>query len=234
MYGKFTYADDSRPMMPDILEKNILYATEEYLSNLKSKIRTLEEIKSGKQGNFTPEVIVYFRNLGYTDSEIEVLKDYGEMSMIGYISMNYGNKNSNCFRPVVFLSIDEKQQVNDILNKLNARVGNAKTKANFKNAILTQTKAMLGIIDDEIILDMTIDQIWKIILAVDFTGDRRIAKTKLRMFDQLDDDVFDSFYSSFMNNVARFTSNSYRDSEFELAQQKFYWIPLEDIPGNKK
>lgn len=234
MFGRYTYANNGKPMSTDILRDNIINSTKKYLENIQARIATLENIGSGQNnGRFSIETINFLRNLGFSDEEIEIFMNYGDISMKGYVSTEYYNKGYDCFYPVVFLSQTEKENLDKILGRLNRNVNHTRVKQYFKEALLYQTKSMLGDESDDVILDKSLNEIWDVILAVDFTGDPRIANTKLRDMDKLADELFDEFYDSFKASADRFVRNDFEESMFELSGQKFYWIPLNEIPGNE-
>ena len=236
MFGRFTYANNGSSMGVDILKNNIKEATTEYLKNVENQVSLLEGMIGGqsKNGVFSPGFITYLRKIGFSEKEIEIIKSLGDVNMMGYTVTDYKSKEVDCFYPVVFLSLTEKANLDKILKRLTGgNISHTKTKQYFKEALLEQAKTMLGDVPDDVVLSKDLNEIWDVILAVDFTGDPRIATTKLRDMDKLPDEVFDDFYSSFKDDVERFVNNSFDDSMFELAGQKFYWIPLNEIPGNE-
>lgn len=235
MFGRFTYATGHSPMSTSILEKNINGATSIYLKKIQNEIRLLENILSGeggKNGEFTPEFISYLKRMGFTEEQIKLLMSLGEISSKGNTSIKYFNKSSNCFYPVVFLSYDEKENLNDILKKLRAWGGVGSKKTALKNALTLQAMEMLGAPKD-VVESKTMNEVWDIILGVPFNGDMRISKIQLRDINKLDDNIFEEFYQNFYKQADEFRKNTFSGSMFEMAGQKFYWIPLDKFPGNE-
>lgn len=235
MFGRFTYASGNKPMSTDILEKNINQATLEFMTNVQEKVTSLENLLGGQNnGTFDKSIIKYLKKKGFTDSQIAFLMHMGDLTAKGFTATTMYNKDLPCLYPVVFLSADEKQNLDKILtNLVRGSASSTKKKKQFQEALLQQTKSMLGDASDEVILDKTLNDIWDIVLGIKFTGDIEIADKKLREMDKLDDDLFDDFYSDFSESVDIFIKRDFEDSRFPLAGQTFYWIPLNEFPGNE-
>ncbi|PCJ82008.1 MAG: hypothetical protein COA49_03335 [Bacteroidetes bacterium] len=236
MFGRYTYASGNKPMDTDILEKNINEATNEYLLKTKKEIQLLESSTEGSNSNaseiFTTEFILYLKRMGFTDDQIKLLKSMGDISAKGYTSTKFFGKSEVSFYPVVFLSYNEKIQIDQTLSKLGRYGSGSAKKKEFKNAILQQTMQMLGA-PEEVVIEMTMNEVWDIILGVPFKGNNKIAKMKLRDMDKLEDQVFYSFFKTFKIQADNFRKNAFTSSKFELAGQTFYWIPLNEFPGNE-
>jgi len=235
MFGRFTYASANRAMSTEILEQNINNSTDIYIKKIQKEIALLENIlggEGGKQGIYTPEFIDYLKRMGFTQDQIKLLMNLGEISSKGRTSIKYFNKSTECFYPVVFLSADEKDKIDRTLNKLKKWGGIGSKKQALKTALTQQAMDMLGAPKD-VVENKTMNDIWDIILGVPFSGDSRISKLLLRDLNKLDDNTFKEFYSKFRNQAKKFTNNPFDDSMFEMAGQRFYWIPLDKFPGNE-
>ncbi|MBA4303392.1 MAG: hypothetical protein C0424_04130 [Sphingobacteriaceae bacterium] len=235
MFGRFTYASNNKPMDVKVLELNVEEAIFEYIQKVEQERALLESVRSSSIV-FTQTVIDKLILDGFTQEEIEVLRKEGELAKKGFTAKRQYNQPSNAFKPVVFLSHNERLDMLETLKRLkNAASSGTSTKAKaaFKVAILEQVKKMLGEVSDDNILNKNMDEIWRIMLAVDFTGNTTIKTTKLRDLDQLSDAVFSDFYQSFSRKADFFASASYRERSFKMGGQTFYWIPLSDIPGNE-
>ncbi len=235
MFGRFTYASNNKPMDVKVLELNVVGAIFEYIEKAEKDIAHLESVRSSSI-EFTETVVDKLILDGFTDDEIAVLRKEGELAKKGFTARRQYNQQNNAFKPVVFLSHNERLEMLETLKRLkNAASSGTSTKAKgaFKIAILEQVKKMLGEVSADNILDKNMDEIWKIMLAVDFTGNTTIKLTKLRDLDKLNDAVFVDFYQSFERKADIFASASYKERSFKMAGQTFYWIPLSDIPGNE-
>lgn len=236
MFGRFTYATGNKAMSTKILEQNINSSTDTYIKKIQKEIALLENVldgEGGENGEFTDEFIYYLKRMGFTEDQIKLLINLGEISSKGRTSIKYFNKSTVCFYPVVFLSADEKNNIDDILKKLKAWGGTGSKKKALKNALTQQAMDMLGAPKD-IVESMTMNKIWDIILGVEFNGDTRISNVLLKDLDNLSDEIFKPFYADFRKQADSFTKNSFDDSMFEMAGQRFYWIPLDKFPGNNE
>jgi hypothetical protein len=239
MFGRFSYATGNKQMSTDILEQNIDAAIKIYLKKINKEINIIDKARSGNTTNrnmknvFTPAFEAYLKSVGFSKAQIGTLKGQGDISAKGYTSKNYFDTDKDCFYPVVFLTYAEKNKINAILGKLSSNsLSGSKKKVSFKNAIIEQIKNMLGAPKD-VLVDMTMDDVWDVILGIPFTGDFEIGKMKLRDFDKLSDEKFDSFFSSFSVQAENFRKNSFITSRFMRNGQFFYWIPLDEFPGTK-
>jgi len=233
MFGRFTYASGNLPMNTNILEQNIIESINDY-TNRVQYIKSILEGMSSRNGVFTPEIIDWLKRMGYTDKDIEILKQAGDITKTGFTSTKFYSYDTECFVPVVFLSKTEKEAVIDIIRKLTNKSGSITDKKKaVQDALTNQCMAMLGLKSEATILDKNMNEIWDIILSIPFTGSYKIRNCKLRDFDKLPDNEFSVFYDKFQIQAKKFYSMSYRESEFELGGQSFYWIPLKDFPGSE-
>jgi hypothetical protein len=237
MFGRFSYASGiKKQMSTDILEQNIDAALKIYLNKINKEINIIDEAASGNTTDlknvYTPAFEAKLKSNGFSEEQINFLKRLGDISTKGYTSERYFS-DKKCFYPVVFLSSAEKNKIDEILGRLSSNLlSGSQKKVSLKNAILEQTKSMLGA-PEEVLVDMTMDDVWDVILGIPFTGDFEIGKMKLRDLDKLSDEKFDSFFSSFSVQANNFRRNSFSNSRFERNGQSFYWIPLSEFPGNK-
>ena len=234
MFGKFTHAELNVPMDAKVLETNIENSLADYLFRA-SKIRArLEGLLNGSQGSFSGAMEDILRGEGMTDEQIEILKMIGDFTSRGYTSMSFYDLDYDTYTPVVFLSAGEKKKLDKILGKLKGGSNN-KARKNFQSALLEQCKDLLGESNSDLVLDKTMNEIWDIVLGVPFNGNYKIKNLRLRDLDKstsIDDINFKSFLESFMQQANIFNNNQYTDIKFKLAGEWFYWIPLEDFPGN--
>lgn len=236
MFGRFTYASHNSPMDVKVLEQNVEEAIYEYTQKVEKEIAFLESLLS--DGSVLTESIEDWLLLkGLPKEAIDFLKREGQLAKKGFTAKKQYNQQINAYSPVVFISQDERLLMNDALQRLKSASSSSgtttKSKEAFKIALLEQVKKMLGEVSDDNILDKDINEIWQLMLAVDFTGDPTIREVKLRDLDKLEDSKYRDFSRSFDKKAYAFSNASYRERSFEIAGQIFYWIPLSDIPGNE-
>ena len=235
MFGRFTYATGNKAMSTSILENNIISSITIFIDKIQNEIAVLENVLDGgggKNGTFTPVFIDNLKRRGFTENDIKILMNQGEISAKGRTSVKYFNQSTDCFYPVVFLSADEKDNIDRILGKLKSWGGVGSKKKALKNALTQQAMDMLGAPKD-VVENKTMNDIWDIILGIPFGGDGMIKNRLLRDLDKLDDATFKPFYSKFKGQAEKFTNNPFDDSMFEMDGQRFYWIPLDKFPGNE-
>jgi hypothetical protein len=250
MFGRFSYASHTQAMPTHILEQNIvesIFTYNRWVTSLLVDIERLvqDEDTSGERidgKEYDLEVWRYIcEKMQLSKSECEILKSkVKEFSFIGYTGNRFYSANQDCFMPVVFLSETELSSVIKTFNAINsAYSGNESesiVKSALKNALVEQTKRMLGDLDEEAILNRTLDEIWYAILAIPFDQSRRygdLAKTKLRDIDKIDGNTFKLFMKNLESSLNKFHMDKFRDCSFELADQRYYWIKLSSFPGNE-
>jgi hypothetical protein len=239
MFGRFTYASsDEKAMDPGLLEKNIIRGIQEYLNIVGDAITMVQRAKEGGQqkgGNNDEQMITWMKNNEDFDQEdIQTWKQIGQFTKRGYVATKYYGLNNPSFKPVVFLSKTEKRAFdNTIRSLIRGRFSATERQKRLQDALVQQCMQML---DDSRsnVLNKTMDRIWRDILAIPFTGKKFIAERKLREIKTMSEQKFKKFYDDFEKAGKRFINKSYRNSRFELADQYYYWIPLNEIPGNVK
>ena len=233
MFGRFTHASENQPMDPAILEENIVDALNQYLLNVDNSITIFRNMLEGTSV-IDDAFVEWLRSKGWSEEDIMNLRRMGEITARGYLSTKFPGKQIEVYNPVVFMSSNEKQQIIRMFQELT--IGNlsiTERKKALQDAFLLQTQKMLGNDSESIILNMTIDEIWGILLAVPFTGSPSIRNMRLSTISQLPDTEFRRFYYDFEKKAKGFIGNDYRRRQFKLGDATYYWIPLEDIPGNE-
>jgi len=240
MFGRFTYASNTEPMSTKILEQNIIGSVFEYLEWVTKIINEAESISSGATGTKYDETVKKYicEKFELSDAECRLLfEKVEEFSFVGYTNTRFYEKQADCFVPVVFLSATELDRIEKTLNVLKSGdLSTTEKKKAFQNSLLEQTNRMLGNESSDNVLNKNLNDIWDIILAIPFDKNKRygkLATTKLRDMDKLDNKTFNEFMINFEASINKFSANRFRDYSFELADQTFYWIPLNSIPGNE-
>ncbi len=240
MFGRFTYASNTEPMSTKILEQNIIGSVFEYLEWVTKIINEAETIGSGATGTKYDETVKKYicEKFELSDAECRLLfEKVEEFSFVGYTNTRFYEKQADCYVPVVFLSATELDKIEKTLNVLKSGdLSTTEKKKAFQNSLLEQTNRMLGNESSDNVLNKNLNEIWDIILAIPFDKNKRygkLATTKLRDMDKLDNKTFNDFMINFEASINKFSANRFRDYSFELADQTFYWIPLNSIPGNE-
>jgi hypothetical protein len=245
MFALYTYANTEKAMSTDILEVNITNAMERYLQKIAEEIETISDAKESR-GNPSPELCNYLRALyteyltltgKYTPDEIKrmvddivnhICRSGTDVSATGLAKKNYYNKSYDNFYPVVFVSYNEKSQLEQTFRAL---IQNTSDINDFKDALIEQVMVILGEPDEANVVSLTLNQVWQIILNIPFKSNSAIGTTLLKDLNKPTKANYD-FYDKFVESSINFVKKPYdKDSMFELAKQKFYWIPLRDFPG---
>lgn len=249
-FGRFTYAQIETQMSSSVLEENINNALTGYLSSVNIRIEEIRRIIEGGPTDsntdiYGPAVINYIctemqesGKMTYNEC-VEFINSLGEFSFVGYTQMTYNDKTTPCYEAVVFLSKDEFDQIQYTLKSFKLSGTISQKRESLYIALLEQTKKMLGEVSVDNIENKTLNEIWEIILNVPFDSSRKyggLGDIKLKEFMQLNDANFDLFLRDYEYKVRTFSPENYmkkgQERYFELAGQKFYWVPLKDFPGN--
>ena len=232
--GRFSYASLNLSMDPNFLKESLLECLESHslqVDNIKKSLsrggrRVINDVavKAMMQERKVPESVI--RN---------AFKIQG--SAKGFTFLRAYGFNTDVYSKVVYLSQSELNEVKNIFNKLIRSIqssGTTMAKSAFKDAILVQCRRMTGETNNDILYDKSIGEIWEAILGIDFEGDYRIKDYPLRDLDKIDDAVFQKFVKKMENSASKFNNNDYKNRFFVENNSKFYYIPLEDFPGNKE
>ena len=250
-FGRFTHASDGIAMSPLVLENNIRDAIlQEFKPLVESKISELDKFilngSSGSKmggGQYDEDIKNWIcESLNKTSEECSKLFDskngVDKFSFVGYTSMKFYDNNSDCFQPVVFLSDKEISDLSKVFNELRITDNKSDQRDKFKEAILTQAKLALGIENEQLILNKTLNEIWDVLIGVEFDANKRyknLGNSKLRDLDKVPSSDLKEFFARTSNTINSFDKQKYNNRRFELAGGNyFYWVPLSDIPGNEK
>jgi hypothetical protein len=237
MFGSFTYATGSQAMSTNILEENIVSTTREYLDWVENIKSLCEGVKTGNTDKYSEDIIKYLKEkLGLTDSDIQKLKKIKEFSFIGFTSAKFYNKDADCYLPVVFLSKTELDLLVESFQDFRFGVQSVEDKKNnLKKALIQQTMKMLGEINEDNIVNKSMNEIWEIILAIPFDRKGKYGKlstVKLRDLNKVSEKEFENFINDFEIKIKGFKIDSFNKYQFQTGNQWFYWVPLSSFPGN--
>jgi hypothetical protein len=228
--GRFTFVSEGHAADVAILEKNVVEAINQYLDRV-DRIRAEMESLTDKGARFEPEFIDLLRQKGFTNDEIGILKQVGDISAKGFTAMRFYGQKEECFVPVVFMSSNEKAQVDEIFKHLiYGDQSTTVTKALFMNAIAKQAMSMTGDERPDVVMNKTLDQIWQSILGIPYTGN--LGNTPLRELNKMEDAAFYKFFIAFKRKAVDFIQDPYTKRTLRLAGMTYHWIPLEDFPGS--
>jgi len=243
MFGLFVYSG-YRPSSPILLEKTIKNALNDYFKTIADNINilTIYDQTGGPTGSDPPPGLVTYMTevLGCSYEEAEKYLRKTEFTVETYVALDYIGNGVDVQVPVVLLTEEEMNRLKKSLRKLTENVysGSDLRKA-FQDNIIYVCKSIIGqSTPTSLIEGLTLNQIWNIILGVDF-GDKKMSKMKLNSLIDMNKRQFKSFYNEFELVAKDFCDNSYVHSDrfinrrFSIAGSNLFWIPLLDLPGCK-
>ena len=245
-FGSFTYAPDQTQMEGSVLEDNIRNATQAYLTRINERIQILKRLIDGEaiQGEFgdayDKEASKVFCSYCKDDNEkyqdcLRFLTSIGAFSYVGYTNINMYD-DEPVYNPVVFLSRTEFNKIQKAFQDMQDLGSFSQMKENLFNALVAQAEVITGD-PGQIIAEKTLNEIWEILLNIPFDyynsyGDLKYKK--LKDIKSLNSSDFQRFLSDFIDKSSDFSPNKYRNRQFSLGEDDlFYWVPLEDFPGNE-
>jgi len=259
IFGKFKYSDIGEEMDVKIFEKILESSLSEYVALAEKLERTYEraiegdrtaegivddgadDSSGGSEDRVTekfPEAFVAkLKADGFSDLQIEIFKRQGEVSAHGYVALKTGGIDVPAFVPVIFISKDFKDEID---KRFEIIIGQRDVETNqardyLYNSMIGVVQAIMGReTSKKWIEKQTFNQVWQLILGVEFNGEPMLKNLKIyEIRQQLDDELIDEFFDNFTSQVEDFIQTEYDDdfTRWERANQIYYWIPLSDVPG---
>lgn len=243
MFGLLVYSG-SKPSSPKLLESSIENTLKEYMLSISNNINILEEYvrTGGPTGSEPPEgLIIYMMDI--LKCSRDEAKDHlrkTEFTVQAYVAIDYYGNGVDAQVPVVLLTEGEKNNLVKSLRKLTEGVfASTELKKVFQDNIIYICKSIIGQnTSTEAIENLSLNQIWNIILGVDF-GNKKMKKMKLNALTDMNKKEFKRFYKDFEMVAKEFCDESYVHTNpminrrFDIGGSYLYWVPLEDLPGCK-
>ena len=243
MFGSLVYSG-IKPLSPKLLESTIENTLKDYMLSISNNINIMTEYvrTGGPTGAEPPEgLIVYMQEV--LKCSREEAKDHlrkTEFTVEAYVAMDYSGSGVKAQVPVVLLTEIEKNNLTRSLSKLTEGVyATAELKKVFQENIIYVCKSIIGQnTSTETIENLSLNQIWNIILGVDF-GNKKMKKMALNELIDMKKNDFKKFYREFELVAKDFCDNSYINRDplinrrFSIAGSYLFWVPLNDLPGCK-
>ena len=251
-FGRFIYADFDQSMPLQTLQVNLTEAMDIYIGAIEDAIQFYKRVieNANNEGDNakdpidleSPEVGVLRDKLmegGLSKRQVEqVLQGIGSFAVKGYTATHFFNSDLACFRQVVFMSSSEVDDIINKLDKFNSDATIAEAKKQLYDVLLEQTKVMLSEQSDDRVLNMTLDEIWQVLLDTPFDvngeygtlGDTRL--TELTNLPSSKEPYLNDFIAEFSQSISNFNTRNLKQHEFRLYDDVFYWVPIKKIPGN--
>ena len=243
MFGLLVYSGNE-PSSPKLLESTIENTLKEYMLSISSNINILENCvrTGGPTGSEPPEGLIIYM-MDALECSREEAKDHlrrTEFTVQAYVAIDYFGNGVESQVPVVLLTEGEKNNLVKSLRKLTEGVyASAELKKVFQDNIIYICKSIIGQnTSTETIENLSLNQIWNIILGVDF-GNKNMKDKKLNELTDMKKKDFKRFYKDFEMVAKEFCDESYVHTDplinrrFDIGGSYLFWIPLEDLPGCK-
>tara|TARA_B100000780_G_scaffold278335_1_gene251517 strand:- start:2418 stop:4826 length:2409 start_codon:yes stop_codon:yes gene_type:complete len=242
MFGLFTFAPDRIQMSTEILEEGIRDALSNYIEQLNDRIQLINGLLSGRTSanKLDPQVIPIFCEKCFSESNsdyqrcVKLLSNVGDFSFIGYTDMKlYGDR--NVYKPVVFVSYKELSSLQDKFSRLTSPM---LTNSQKRQRIFDAIVGLMKVIKDDpidIIEDKTLNEIWELILGIPFDESNSyngLGNEKLKDLRSNRSQEFNDFLEDVSVKSKNFNATKFRGNSFEVSDQRFFWIPLSEFPGN--
>jgi hypothetical protein len=230
-FGSYTYASNTTvPMKTKVLEDNIESSIRRYIERVDRQTRFLQNtnLSSGETFN-NAVVIANLKSKGFTDKQIASISEGGDFAMRGYTADSFVPDGSEWYFPVIFLTEDELGSIRNVFESMLIRKTMTQTQKAFQDAITELASKMLSNEPKEKIENMTLNDVWEILLDSKMENNE-INNIKIGQLAELDDQIFNSWYSIFSNKVSKFIGKSFKDSKKLNQMHTFYWIPVSDLP----
>ena len=255
MFGRFVYASEE-PMNPNFLKETIVESMSEYMNVIDSNIVLIENRRwepihrdpdnSSEIDTENPPkgLILHIMNTLNCDQATAInFLNRTEVTTRAYVAIEY-SEGTDALKPVVFLSELEKDNLKKSLRGVlikNKMSKNDKKKL-FQDKLVAVCKTILGDkISESTIKGYTLNEVWQVILGVEFNGHKDLKNIKLRrIVDDVPHELISKLLTDFQDKASDFVETDYQRSNrfdsrrFLLNGVYFYWIPLEDLPGTKE
>ncbi len=249
---QFYYTNENDPMNEQRLMGGILDGVQKYVTALDSGItedqgfidnpELLESndhfIMAKKQA-----LIDDLRSSGLSETAISNwLESKQGFSVKGYTQMRFYNEEYDCFKPVVFLSQSEFEEIEDQLTDMHEELNSAEAHKKLYSALLAATKKAMGETSDKNIKTFTLNKIWGILFNIPFDQNKvlidenngeSLADIQLQELLNCTHSECDCLLNNLLEARKKF-STEYLDKEYSFFfhEVKYYWIPLHLFPGN--
>jgi len=251
-FGRFIYADFDQSMPLQTLQVNLTEAMDIYIGAIEDAIqfykRVIENANNDADNSKDPidleapemqALIEILMEGGLSKKQAEeVIQGLRSFAVKGYTATHFFNSDLPCFKQVVFMSSSEVDEIVNKLSKFSEDATIAQAKKQVYDVLLEQTKVMLSEQSEDRVLNMTLDEIWQVLLDTPFDvngkygtlGDTRL--TDLTNLPSSKEPFYNAFISEFTQSISNFNTRTLKEHEFRLYDDVFYWVPIKQIPGN--
>ena len=243
-FAQFTYSSVGTQMPISLLNQSLTESLDSLMASVSRALRGCDGTSAKRNETDDSFVAVeketwvfLMKQNGMSDEAIEfALKEYPEFSSVGYAETSCYDTGVDCFRPVVYLTHQEVENIMNTFEDIDPNANNTEAKVQIYDALMATVKAYTGETSDERIYSKTLSEIWNIILKIPFDEAERYGDLKeMPLVDFLKSKnakMKNKFINDFQQSLYKFNKTSLKMDRFTLNGQYYYWVPLSKIPGN--
>ena len=257
-FGRFIYSKGT-PMDPNDLESQISLRIKEYMNVTDNNLVQLRKGFNPKVDQVPGGLLLYIMDsFNLTKKEALDFLSRNEVTSKAFVAIDY-NKGANALQHVVFFSQKDyralRKQLNIFMNSENLK--STERKRMFQERLINICENIIGSTstdinkegfeedkDNEIIYNvienLQLNEVWQLIFGIEYNAYPEIKNTPLNKLSAEKTRLLNDVIDDFENKCSDFCSTDYyNDDEYKnrimtLNGNKFYWIPIEDLPGTKK
>ena len=227
--GGISFCDIGKSQKPENLEKLIENKIEEFNTQIGNWVTRLAKLINSQPGDWTPEIVQWMKNKGFTDSQIKILQGE-QIKVSGYTSAKIINPSLDVFDFTTFLS---KTEFDELIKDLEIvyKPYSPSRRKDFQDALKSLALSYVG---QSNIDDYEVDEIMREILGGVPYVSNSLKGIKVRDIIEprrLSEFKLESYMANFKERLANFEYiEKNKDYYFESNGQRYYWIPVDEMP----
>lgn len=251
-FGRVIYAVNE-PMETEVLQNHITKRLSEYMDVTDNNLVILRKGWNPKVDKVPEGLLLYIMDsFNITRDEALEFLQRNEVTQSAYVSLKYNNSDINALEHVVYMSETDyrslKKQLNEFVSQNNTSSSNKAIQ--FQDRLISICTNILGgntessgptSNSNKVIENLIINDVWKIVFGVEYSGFPEIKDVKLNKLASFKKKkILRQVMEDFSNKSREFCQTSYYSRDeydcrvMSIYGNKFYWIPLEDLPGTTK
>jgi hypothetical protein len=252
-FGRVIYAVNGK-MNTDVLQNHITSRLSEYMDVTDNNLVILRKGWNPKVDKVPEGLLLYImKSFDITREEALEFLQRNEVTQSAYVALKYNDSPINALEHVVFMSETDYKSLRKQLNELVSSESSISTsqKANqFQERLISICKNILGgntessdtsAKEFDVVENLIINDVWQIIFGIEYSAFPEIKDRKLNELASFKKKkILNTFLEDFKIKCKDFCEKSYYSkNEYDrrvmtINGDKFYWIPLEDLPGTTK
>ena len=252
-FGRVIYAKNGK-MNTDVLQNHITGRLSEYMDVTDNNLVILRKGWNPKVDKVPEGLLLYIENsFEITRKEALEFLQRNEVTQSAYVALKYDDSPINALEHVVFMSNKDfeslRKQLNEFISS-ESDISTSEKAMQFQERLISICKNILGgstessdpsSQSNEVVENLIINDVWQLIFHVDYNAFPEIKDRKLNELasfkkKKILKEVMEDFKikSKDFCGKSYYSKNEYERREMMINGDKFYWIPLEDLPGTTK